>query len=414
MQWSWASKRAAIDYYQYWALGQAVSEGLVDNIYHASSRPYLARLFLQRAFAGRSDAHRSAAFFRKDDLQAVSTPLLYAFFSVQGSGNYDRDLAAYRGATLVATLMAVFLLCRLFGASALASLASVAVVAWVFPPLRYDLVDGNVNQIQFVLLVGFGGLLRVGSRRWEGQLAAGFLLGVAAFFKPNLAFVAFCLVLGWILTRRWQVLQNAFAGMVLGAVLSVAASSIFFGSVRCWGQWFEVLVQLDRVFDVAVHWGNFGGARLLREATGWDLSLALNVALLALTGWIVWRRRRSIGSGGDIDRAEALRLDLLLMGCGAPLPMLTMGLAWPHYLMLALPLALLLVFGAMREPAWRRPPAYGSLLFVGWLGITSALIFDGLQISGVYPRPVALALGTLVLYGLGLWEMSRDATPTTG
>ena len=48
--------------------------------------------------------------------------------------------------------VAVFLLCRLFGASVLASLASVAVVTWVFPPLRYDLVDGNVNQIQFVLV----------------------------------------------------------------------------------------------------------------------------------------------------------------------------------------------------------------------------------------------------------------------
>ena len=404
-QWSRASRMAAIDYYQYWSLSQAVSESIVDNIYDPSARRLLAEVFFERAAAGGSAGHRSAAAFRKRDLQAASTPLLYAFVHFQATGAYDRDLMVYRGASLVATLLAIGALCYLLGAAPLGAVTAMAMVVWLYPPLRDDLGDGNVNQIQFVLLVCLLWLQRLGSRSPGWQVAAGTLLGVSIFLKPNLAFVAICLGLGWSLTGRWRSLAYGSLGILLGAVVSVAASSRLFGSFHWWGQWLEVLVRLDKVFDVGIRWGNFGGARLLREATGADLSVALNVVAVGILAWIVWRRRQE---------QEAFRLELLLVGCGAVLPILTMGLAWPHYLMLALPLALTLVFGASGLPLWRRPPVFIVLVTVGLLAISSSLLFDVIQIGGMRAmilRASTLALGTLLLYVVGLWELANPVSP---
>ena len=142
----------AIDFYQYWALGQAVEEQLVANIYLKESQRRVAKVFLQRARKTGNRPQQVVAYHRRGALQAASTPFLYTVFRAIQTGDYDRDIANYRRATLLGSLASVLVLCWLLGATPLQAAAALAFLCWLFTPLRDDLAEGNVNQVQLLLL----------------------------------------------------------------------------------------------------------------------------------------------------------------------------------------------------------------------------------------------------------------------
>ena len=412
-QWQWVSRAPGIDFFQFWSVAQAVDEGWVESVYDASARPVMARRSLERAQQGGSELQRAAARFRADEIQAGSSPWLYTVFSAIQTGDYDLDLRVYRGASLALAVGAVALLCALSGAGALPTALGLALFTWLFAPLPMDLADGNVNGVQLALLAGFLWL----SRRacgpgpgWSGwSVGAGALLGLAVFFKPNLAPVCVALGLCWCIDRAWPRLLASGAGFALGAVLAVVGSSLFFGGVQHWQSWLALLWNFDGHFDVSVEWGNFAGARLLRDLLGWDLSglLGLGGCVAMAVALLPGRLPPEPGpaSGGE----RAFRREFLALALGAILPLLATGLAWPHYLLLTVPMLALLGVAPRSATASaagvdERRLALTALAVVALL---AAPFFPAFGVASPYPAAVTQALGCLLLFGLGLAELAR-------
>lgn len=397
--WASGDRGAGIDFYQFWAVGQAVNESLVENIYAPEARPRMAGIFSRRALEDGSSRIRAAARFRREEIQAASTPLLYSFFYLVQSGEFERDIRRYRLLSLGCFVLAVLAICRVAGYGPEGTLIVLAFASWTFLPVQDDLRDGNVNQIQLALIALSLWLRRAGGPAWR-DLLSGAVLGLAIAFKPNLALVAVVLGLFWAIGGRFRTLSLRGAGIAAGLLIAVAGSSVFFGSVSCWGSWLSTLRHLDEQFDVAVGWGNFGGARLLRDWLGLNLSPALFLLTTGLVGVCAWggRRREAASGSGSTVEASAARDELLMVGLGLLVPLLAAGLAWPHYLVLAIPICVYLMRPAEGR-ATRALPA-----FLGIVCLCSTPILQAFKIEGDYLHASTLALGSAILFGVGCWE----------
>ena len=247
-----------IDFYQFWALGQAVDEGLVGDIYEPAARHRLAKQFVRRAAQSGSPRQQEAADFRSDALEAASTPFLYSVFFAIQTGEYDRDISRYRAVSVALSLVSIAVLCWLVRADPVRASVALVFATWAWVPLGDDLVDGNVNQVQLALLSLFL-VLQQRAPNLVASVAAGAVLGLANFFKPNLAYVPLALTLGWVVDRSWGRLLRCWAGVSLGAGVAVAVSSVFFGTPRCWIDWLELFRSFDRHFDLGMRGGTSEG-----------------------------------------------------------------------------------------------------------------------------------------------------------
>ena len=136
-------------------------------------------------------------------------PFFYACFRAVRTGDYDTDLRRYRLGSLVAFVLATLLVGRLVGCTPATTLAALAFFLWAFPPLRFDLAEGNVNAVQLALLALLLCLRRDPDRAWR-TVAAGCILSLAVLFKPNLAMVAALLGFGLgFLGRKRDILRAA-------------------------------------------------------------------------------------------------------------------------------------------------------------------------------------------------------------
>ena len=92
-------------------------------------------------------------------------------------------------------------------------------VGW-FAPALSDVRVGNVNRVQLgwlALYLGLASCRRLGGGR---NVVAGLVLGLGVAFKPNLAFPALTLGLGWMVLGRWRKLFLQVAGAAGGACWS--------------------------------------------------------------------------------------------------------------------------------------------------------------------------------------------------
>jgi hypothetical protein len=146
-----------------------------------------------------------------------------------------------------------------------------------------------------------------------------------------------------------------------------------------------------------MRWGSFGGARLLFEMTGRSLSPALYLIAIGAVGFSVWIAR----SGGADSPAGASR-DFAVLAIGPLVPILAADLAWPHYLLQAIPLAVWIG----RPRAMSRTAAW---LFAAALAALCASPLLDLVAAGVdYAYAITLATGTLLLFVLGCVEIARS------
>jgi len=391
--WTESETSVGIDYFQYWAAGRIVREGLVPDLYAAGAGPRMAAIFNARAAAAGEPRFKAAAEFRKEEIQIASTPFLYALVTLPSGGDFETDFRRHRVILLACTLPSLVLLSCSLGYSAEGALAFLAFVIWAFTPLRNDLFDGNVNGIQLALLTLYLFLHRRGGNV-AVSLAAGAVLGLAVAFKPNLAFVPVALAILWIANGRYRHLLVRSVGAAGGVAVAVLGSALLFGSPSPWIAWLRTLSQLERRFDLGVSWGNFGGARLLKEAFGVDASPILFAGVLAILALAVFmgRERHPEGKGG-------LDAEFLMVGVGPLVPILASGLAWPHYLVLALPLSLYLLRPRGSAPWF--PWAVLAALF----GISSEPALRALHLDSDLAVALGLLGGTFLLFALAC----RDA-----
>ncbi len=401
--WSAGDTGVGIDFYQFWSVGQAVREGLVENVYSPEAWPRLAGIFQERAERDGGQRHRAAAAFRREGIQTSNTPFLYAAFHAFESGDYEKDIRRFRALSLATAAASVMALCALAGLGVEAALIALAFLFWAFVPLHYDLAEGNVNAIQLGCMALFLLLARAGAGSLR-LFAAGAVLGAGVAFKPNLVFVPLALALAWSLDRRWSRLVVVMGGVAAGGAAAAGCGALFFGGLRPWLDWVETLRHIQETFGSEVKWGSFGGGRLLLDLTGRNLSALLYLACFTALGLAV--RRRASGA----LREGTMNGDLLVVGLGPLIPILAADLAWPHYLVQALPLALLL----LAAEAFRPDRGAGRwLALAGLVGICSSPLVDWIGPRSDYLYAVPLASGSLLLFIAGCLALAGGGGPAS-
>jgi len=403
--WTAGGAGVGIDYFQYWAAGQVIREGLVPNIYSGGAGPRMAEIFRERAAASGQKRYQAAAEFRKDEIQIASTPFLYALVNLSHSGDYETDIRRHRAVLLACSVASILFLCAWCGFTTEGTLLFLAFATWALVPLQNDLLDGNVNGIQLALLTLYLFVHRRASSLWI-SLAAGAVLGLAVAFKPNLAFIPVALGIYWIVNRRFGHLLARAAGAILGVLIAIGSSSLFFGSPSFWISWARTLRRLEQRFDVGVDLGNFGGARLIWDWSGVNVSPLLFAGLIAVLALSLWMGRRvAEGRWGsdlvDPDERGGCDAEFLMVGVGPIIPILSSGLAWPHYLVLALPLCIYLL--RPRD----RGGVYPWAVLAALLLIASEPALRALNLGGDYAIAAGMAAGSLLLFVVACLEAWR-------
>lgn len=385
------------DFYQFWVVGQAVREPDTGNVWSKDERLRLGQEWARRAVAKQGpqsadpSTRRGVAASRRQDLETYSTPWLYTLFGWCASGDYDTDLGRFQHAGLAAFALAVLGLARLAGLSWSAGALLVAFLLTFFAPTLSDLRVGNVNRLQLAALALS---LLAGARRGAWQIAAGFVLGLSVMFKPNLAYPALALGLGWLVLGRWERLVRQVPAALVGAAAAFGLSSLWFGGAQSWRDWSAVLGELMGEYDHALSKGNFALVRLLEDAGVGGAGAIVGVLMLAaLVAALVARRR----AGAPPAALE----DLALAGLGGALSVSTSKLAWVHYYLLVVPLAIYLLRPA--APAWARAGGFAGLLLVAHEPLKDLL---RLEDSGALAAALVGA-GVLALYALALLDLAR-------
>lgn len=391
-----------IDFYQFWLVGRAARTEGTGNVWTAAERDRLGREGLLDAEAGAppdQPSRRLRAARRRRTLETYSTPWLYTVFGAAATGDYEIDFRSFHVASVLALAGGVTLLARCAGLSWIATALLVSVSVAGMAPAASDARVGNVNGLLLGMLaasIWIGGRLD-----WRVRdLLAGGVLGMAAMFKPNLAFPVLTLGLGWLFTGRYRKLSGQCAGIAAGAALAFVLSSAWFSTPRAWLQWWAVLGELMGEYDHALARGNFSLVRILRDHAGagaWIGAVVLAVLMVLVVGGLVMRRRACDAGCGD-----ARRDDLLFAGLGAAVSLLAARLAWLHYFVLVLPLA-----------AWTlRPEARPAVRAAGVVGLAMVALVPFQALFGFAESSTAAAVitcgGALVLLATALVDLATD------
>lgn len=393
----------AIDFYQFWVIAGAADVLPDESIYAHTTGQQLARLLLEQAGEIDSPDLQAAARFRDQRIDVVSTPFLYACFRAFRTGNYDTDLRRFRIGSLVIFVLATLLVGHLAGCTPFINLAALGFFLLAFPPLRFDIVEGNVNAVQLAMLAVLIWLRCDPDRAWRA-VASGFVLLLAALFKPNLSLIAALLVLGWGLLGRWREIALAAIGAVAGAVIAVTLSALMLGTTASWGDWFSALRNLEHNFDVGVMQGNLGGARILGDVFGWDPTVPLLIVLLGIVAHKLWPLRHA--RGDPLAQASLVRdVDMLLIAIGPALAILGTAIAWPHYAILCVPLCIICLHRLESESRIFR--GQGLLVLASLIGLSSTALLEGTGVASPLLRALALALGVLALYIAGIRALAQ-------
>lgn len=399
--------QASIDFYQFWGIAKArkLSREPLGSPYGEHAGRYAA-LLNQSA-----DRSTDLRFKRTNSLRRTidpsATPLLYLAFAPMPRDYSSADLV-YRIVQLLALLAAVTWAAHLLGSDLPTALTLAASIAILYQPVQAETAVGNVNSLQLLACVALLAWTRQGALAASGAWFAG-AVATLFLFKPNLALV--CLALGgWLAAkvgrRRWWVAPIA-AG--LAAVLLVAASSAWLGTLRAWPEWIAFLrgVGDSKLADYPASKGNYALVGLLRGRwpSSWSLLLSLEIALLMGASWLVaiWMARRSRGLAGEF---RARREDPWLLVSSAILVGLAASpLVWFHYALLALVPCLWL---GMTESGSRVVPLLGFCSLLAYsLCYSPFLVALGLPAIDPVTSSKVVSVAWLPAWIALLWRLAR-------
>jgi hypothetical protein len=333
--WRAGAPAPGIDFYQFWAVGQALEDSDAADIYSDAGRQRVAAKLLDEASRS-AQSRRIEAAEQRRVLETYSTPFLYAVFGFFSTGDYETDLQLYRFLLLTCLAVSIALLCRLVGASLELALAAVIVFSVWYAPFQSDLRVGNVNATLLLLLSVYLAIVS----RWRSfatGVVGGAILGLAVAFKPIAAFVVGLLVAWWIVTARPRVLAAHAIGGGSAAITAFALSSASFRSAAAWCDWSTALRNLPADI-ITLEMGNVGLVRLIGDVVGVDSAIPLTVGFSALAIGGLWLARDAAESG-----SRSLLPEALIVGLGSLIPLLGSRLAWLHYFVLTIPMLLILL-----------------------------------------------------------------------
>ena len=431
------SRPACIDFYQFWVVGRAVGEHRARDVYSDAERKRLGELAWNDAMAAQSasatpavPSKRILAAQQRQVLETYSTPWMYTLFGIASSGDYDADQARFQAFSTLVFLLAIAAIGRLLDHSWLA----IAVGAWFFTsrwfkPFSDELIAGNVNRLQIAFLALFA--WTASRARWKhAQLFSGFVLGAAILFKPNLAIVAVVLAIGWSAARCYSTLAQEALGMAAGALFAFAVSCAYFGSVQVWSDWIRTIPEL--LSQGASAGGNYAFSRLLYDCVGMSASgstafglfvrmLPIELLVLVAIALVRARSRQRMDVEHEIERTDGrardgAAFDLVLVGLGATISVLTTDLVWLHYYLLCVPLSIVLLRPERREVGsaarWTmRAIALAGTMLVALEPFIRVLDIPRPSAASPYVNAGALLLFLAAIFDLASFTRFRERSP---
>ena len=401
--WDLGRRSPGSDFYQFWIVAQVIGRADVPSIYDEEAHPRLGAEFVRRSFTDDDSERRRAAAREWQVLEPTATPLLYSAFRPLGGLDYEQAHLLFRAVSLAALATGVVAIALLLGHSAAAALMMLAVATVAFRPLKTGVQVGNVNELQ---LAGIAAYLWLSSGRDGGrrQAVAGALLGALVLFKPNLLPALPLLAASWVLGGRRGKLALQAAGAAAGGLLALAVTAAVFGSPAAWTDWLAFM----RVFPPAkipLRFGNVGLSRLAWETMDLRLAPWLGGLFLGLALACLWAGRPRAEPTGAHDAGRAMAADTTALSAGCLAYLLSAPLVWIHYLLLALPAALLLLRDSGEgEP---RDDARRVLASLALVAVAVDPVADLLRIYDMYQQAALTAAGLAVLFALTLRELAR-------
>lgn len=400
--WRHGQQNTGLDYYLPWIIPRAVSGQVTDNVYNREKMVQTVEATAR--FLKNKEQSRRFRVMRADTRRGhranSGTPFLYAVFAALTSSDYEGSYNFFQMVSIGLAVVSIIFLCRWSGFALSETLLLAAVVLLWFEPFRSDLRVANVNRLLLAIIVGYLGLLR--SLAPIRHMAAGVVLGVACMFKPVVVLIPAVLALFRMAAKRYRELGRELGGIAIGGGVALLASSWFFGSPRCWIDWFRY-VRAWPAGDWPIRSGNYAPARFVREFFGIH-STPLALALIPCAGAllsIVWLGRRA--RQAPQDREIAFLEHACLVSFGVLLFLLLSSLVWVHYFLLTLPLILV----SLRcQRSGDRALAFGTLLLQSPKPLR---IFFGLAV-GSHNSAALFNIALLLLLGLALVRLHRLAT----
>jgi hypothetical protein len=387
--WRWRHDRGAagLDFYNFWVAGQLVGRDDITDLYSAETQERIGEEYYERGQRSGSEIHRYDAQ-RRRRLFLTATPFLYACFAWV-SPDYVESLTIYRAISLGAFVIGVLLIGWATRLPAWGPLLLVSALFFVYRPLEADLRVANVNCVQLLMVAA---VMALGSR--ESRLAwfaAAFVAAMAICFKPNVAFIAPLILAARIRRRDWPRLAAELAGGAAGGIVAIAVASASFEGLPVWQHWLGSAHGLWELLPDA-RARNIAPALPLFERFGPAAGYGLFAILLAIV--IAADRRRE-------------RSDANLLGAGLLIYLLGATVVWLHYLVLAVPAAIV----PMTRRAFVLPAVIALLLM-------AEEPFERLARTSAQPYEVpmiAAALGILFVVSLMTAFRTRDtASPPAG
>lgn len=338
--WRYGGHYPGTDFFMHWAVVDVLPHDGVPSLYSDTGIAYIVQNVTAAVYDSGSARLEQV---QRPSFATPATPFLHTVLLALHTGDYDRDYAIFRAATLGATLVGVVGLGVFAGLSFPAAALLYVATTITFDPFASALRAANVSQLQLGMLAVYvmvASSARVGA---AGQGLAGAVLGVLLCFKPNIWGVLPCVLFAYLIRGAIRSIAATLVGLAIGAATAIAVSSRVYGSMSAWQEWAAYLGRFTERPPLLAS-GNFALPGLLGlEPAPW-LSLLVGATMLGMFAIAATKQRTTLRA---MSAGESL---LWSVGSGVAIVLFSGSLAWVHYFNLAIPLAIfLLAFGLTRR-----------------------------------------------------------------
>lgn len=367
--WQCAVTTPTTDFLTYWGVPQVLRVNRALNMYdREGQKSILTALGRMASSPDSPDNMRHAADITArtygQRVDATGSPFLYALAGAFSTGDYGKDQRNFIAFCFLCFIAAVLILCFILNYSAVTALLLLIFFSSFYAPVLSDLRVGNTNQVQLLVIALFM-LLTVRSKRFW----AGLVIGMGIMLKPNIALVWLFFVFVKIVDGEFRRQFPLFAGTAAGMFAAALFSAVYFGSAGVWMQFAATLPGM-LASSYPVSNGNMALSGLLAELTGLRLSAGIWSILCAAFAALVFLTRRVVRQCvTGVSAASGVHDMFAIVGIGCAVPLLSANLAWLHYFILLIPLAVYLL-----RPAESGPSGNSGLRTAVQLATAAALL----------------------------------------
>jgi len=394
----WRSQ-VAVDYYQYWVVGEAISSMQITDIYDLNTEKVVREEFFKHA-QKRNLVHELRCLYFWRNLKLNQTPFLYGLVHLISTGNFENDYEHFRLLSLAMYFGSIIILCHLLGNSIPLTLVLSVFFTSFFWPFKYDLQFANVNGIQ----VGFLTLfiwIRSKKDNFFWNLTGGFLLGLSIALKPNVICSPALLLAFWLISRQFKLSLHESMGILCGMAIAVILPLAQFGGSCGWSQWLKAFPS-NEFLD------SYAGKNFLSfffNALNSKFLGIIEIILCIIPAIFLWKRRKRYLriNGSTFKDNICLTTERLLIGLGILIYLISGPLILGHYFLL-LTIPILILSGPIKEKLTTRP-LFLSIIFMAVLIIDSHRVILNQDFTNSLNWYIFIFTGLITLYVAALLEL---------